>query len=111
MKPLLAFFAALICSGPAVAARTYSGEEAAALRCANMLAYTAVTLARADMIGPEEKDVMLGVTVLILERHVSGTRAEKKAAMAVMRDRRDITTTLADYRDNAAKCLVQFPIN
>lgn len=103
--------AALICTGPALAARTYSGEEAAALRCANTLAYTAVTLARADMIGSDEKEVMLGITVLILERHVSGTRAQKKAAMKVMRDRRDITQTLTDYRQNAAKCLVQFPIN
>ncbi|MBQ0803851.1 MAG: hypothetical protein KBT65_03090 [Sulfitobacter sp.] len=76
-----------------------------------MLAYTAVTLAREEMIGQEEKEVMLGITVLILERHVSGTRAQKKAAMAVMRDRRDIDATLRDYRRNAAKCLVQFPIN
>ncbi len=81
------------------------------MRCANMLAYTAVTLARAEMIGTDEKNIMLGVTVLILERHVSGTRAQKKAAMVVMRDRRDIDTTLADYRRNAARCLVQFPIN
>mgnify|MGYP005988542705 FL=1 len=81
------------------------------MRCANMLAYTAVTLAREEMIGQEEKEVMLGITVLILERHVSGTRAQKKAAMAVMRDRRDIDATLRDYRRNAAKCLVQFPIN
>lgn len=111
MKMRVFLCAALICAGPALAARTFSGEEAAALRCANMLAYTAVTMARADMIGNDEKEVMLGITVLILERHVSGTRAEKKAAMAVMRDRRDIDQTLDDYRDNAAKCLVQFPIN
>lgn len=102
---------ALICAGPALAARTFSGEEAAALRCANMMAYTAVTLARAEMIGEDEMNVMLGVTVLILERHVSGTRAEKKAGLEIMRDRRDIEATLADYRRNAAKCLVQFPIN
>lgn len=92
-------------------ARTYNGAEAAALRCANTLAHTAVTLARAEMIGQDEKNVMLGVTVLILERHVSGTRAQKKAAMRIMRDRRTIQETLIDYRINAARCLVQFPIN
>jgi len=107
----LALIAALLCAGAAVSARTFTGEEAAALRCANMMAYTAVTMARADMIGEGEKNVMLGITVLILERHVSGTRSEKKAAMAVMRDRRDIDETLTDYRHNAAKCLTQFPIN
>jgi hypothetical protein len=97
-------------SGP-VHALTYEGEEAAALRCANMIAYTGVTLSRADMIGDDEKIIMLGVTVLILERHVSGTRAQKKAAMAQMRDRRTIDQTLEDYRKHAAQCLVQFPIN
>jgi|TARA_R100001143_G_scaffold10987_2_gene12703 hypothetical protein len=105
---------ALLCgsvlSGPAHAL-TYEGEEAAALRCANMIAYTAVTLARADMIGEDEKTIMLGVTVLILERHVSGTRAQKKSAMGKMRDRRSIDQTLEDYRKHAAQCLVQFPIN
>lgn len=111
MKLRAILCAALVCAGPALAARTFSGEEAAALRCANMLAYTAVTMARANMIGDDEKEVMLGITVLILERHVSGTRAEKKAAMAIMRDRRDIDETLSDYRKNAAMCLVQFPIN
>ncbi len=111
MKKLIALCAALLCATPTLAARTYEGEEAAALRCANMLAYTAVTLARADMIDEDQKNVMLGITVLILERHVTGTRAEKKAAMAIMRDRRDIDATLSDYRLYAAKCLVQFPIN
>ncbi|MBW4962327.1 hypothetical protein KZZ06_09990 [Sulfitobacter sp. CW3] len=108
---MIALCAALICATPAFAGRTYEGAEAAALRCANMLAYTAVTLARADMIDEDQKNVMLGITVLILERHVTGTRAEKKAAMAIMRDRRDIDATLSDYRLYAAKCLVQFPIN
>ncbi|MCX8226536.1 MAG: hypothetical protein OTI35_10705 [Sulfitobacter sp.] len=111
MKHLIALCAALLFASPTLAARTFEGEEAAALRCANMLAYTAVTLARAELISDEEKDIMLGITVLILERHVSGTRAEKTAAMMVMRDRRDIDSTLRDYRRNEAKCLVQFPIN
>ena len=95
----------------AVLALTYEGEEAAALRCANMIAHTAVTLARAEMIGEHEKTVMLGVTVLILERHVSGTRGQKKMAMTILRDRRTIDQTLEDYRKHAAHCLVQFPIN
>lgn len=111
MKNVIVLCAALLCATPALAARTYEGDEAAALRCANMMAYTAVTLAREGMIGQEEKEIMLGITVLILERHVSGTRAQKKAAMAVMRDRRDIDATLRDYRRSAAQCLVQFPIN
>lgn len=91
--------------------RVYQGEEAAALRCANTLALTAVTLSRAERISDGEKEVMLGITVRILERHVSGTWPEKRSAMEVMRDRRSVVATLADYRKNAARCLAQFPIN
>ena len=93
------------------AAKVYEGSEAAALRCSNTLALTAVALARADLIGEDEKEVMLGVTVLNLERHVSGTWSQKKAALKVMRDRRSVPDTLDDYRANAVRCLRQFPIN
>ena len=95
----------------AVPGRVYEGPEAAALRCANTLALTAVSLARADMIGEPEKEVMLGITLLILERHVSGSWQQKKKALQVMRDRRSFEDTLEDYRLNAAQCLRQFPIN
>ncbi|MFK7835307.1 MAG: hypothetical protein AB8B60_03720 [Sulfitobacter sp.] len=95
----------------AQAARVYEGEEAAALRCANTLALTAVALSRADLMAPEEKDVVLGITTLILERHVSGTWGQKKAALRIMRDRRSVPDTLEDYRKNATRCLRQFPIN
>ncbi len=95
----------------AVSQRTYDGEEAAALRCANTLALTAVALSRADMIDDAEKDVMLGITMLILERHVSGTWNQKKAALEIVRDRRSVPDTLEDYQRNAAQCLQQFPIN
>jgi hypothetical protein len=95
----------------ATAERTFSGSEAAALRCSNTLALTAIALNRAELIGVQEKDVMLDVTLRILERHVSGTWQQKKAALAVMRDRRSVPDTLNDYRRNATKCLRQFPIN
>ncbi|QFT59319.1 hypothetical protein FIU94_10830 [Sulfitobacter sp. THAF37] len=102
----------VLAAGPVAAAeKVYEGQEAAALRCSNTLALTAVALAGADLIGEAEKEVMLGVTILILERHVSGTWAQKKAAMAVIRDRRSVEDTLDDYRRNAARCLSQFPIN
>ncbi|MCX7560913.1 hypothetical protein OS190_15170 [Sulfitobacter sp. F26204] len=89
----------------------YEGEEAAALRCSNTLALTAVALSRAGLIDEVEKEVMLGITVLILERHVRGSWAQKKRALEVMRNRRSIPDTLADYHRNAARCLRQFPIN
>jgi hypothetical protein len=93
------------------ARQVFDGSEAAALRCSNTLALTAVALSSADLIGNAEKDVMLSVSVLILDKHVSGTWGQKKSALKVMRDRRTVSGTIDDYRRNAAKCLQQFPIN
>lgn len=102
----------LVCPFAASAqAKTYDGEEAAALRCANTLAFTAVALEGAGRLGEPEKEVMLGITVLILERHVSGTWAQKKAALEIVRDRRDAIETLDDFEQLAQRCLRQFPIN
>lgn len=110
MRILLSLLLAGILAAP-LHARTYEGSEAAALRCSNTLAMTAVALNHAQLLGDQEKNIMLNITVLILERHVSGTWGQKKAAMAIMRDRRSVKATLDDYRVNAAKCLQQFPIN
>lgn len=109
--PAFAVYASLFLANPGHAEQVYEGSEAAALRCSNTLALTAVAMAGAEMIGETEKDVMLGVSILILENHVSGTWAQKKAALKIMRDRRSATETVDDYRRNAAKCLKQFPIN
>jgi hypothetical protein len=107
-----AIFALLLAAGSADAAqRVYEGEEASAIRCANMMALTGVTLHGAGLMGTPEKDVLIGISVLILERHVSGTWTEKKRAMETMRDRRDVDATLEDYQRNAPRCLRRFPIN
>jgi hypothetical protein len=111
-RAIFAGVLSLILAGPVFAnQRVYEGTEASALRCANTIALTAVALSAAERIGEPEKEVLLGVTVLILENHVSGTWREKKAAMAVMRDRRSVEDTLDDYKRNAGRCLRRFPIN
>ncbi|WP_238840577.1 hypothetical protein [Roseobacter cerasinus] len=91
--------------------KIYSGEEAAALRCANALAFTAVALESTGRISQLEKDVMLDITARILVEHVSGNWQQKKAALRVVRDRRDGVQTLDDFRRFATQCLVQFPTN
>ena len=91
--------------------KVYSGEEAAALRCSNTLALTAVALNGAGLMSDAEKDVMIGITFLILERHVSGTWQQKKQALRQVRDRRSVEQTLQDYRRTAPLCLRRFPIN
>lgn len=99
-------------AAPAAAGtRTYSGEEAAALRCADMMALTSVALAETGMISEQEKTAILQISVLILVRHVSGSWEQKKAALEVVRDRRNLIETVQDYQRFAAQCLEQFPIN
>ncbi|XDA96747.1 hypothetical protein AB1M95_11480 [Sulfitobacter sp. LCG007] len=91
--------------------KVYSGREASALRCANAMAFTAIALDSAGALRPGEKDVLLGITILILERHVSGTFKQKKQALAVVRDRHDPQETLDDFRRYADACMKEFPIN
>lgn len=91
--------------------RVYEGAEAAALRCANMMALTAIVLSDTDRMGEPEKDVMIGISFLILQEHVSGTWAEKKAALEVVRDRRGVQETLDDFERLAEQCLREYPIN
>jgi hypothetical protein len=107
----LALVLALVATNATAGQRVFEGEEAAAIRCANMMAMTGITLNQAGLMGEAEKDVLVGISVLILERHVSGNWTEKKRAMEAMRDRRDIDETLTDYQRNAPVCLVRFPIN
>lgn len=81
------------------------------MRCANMMALTAIVLSDTDRMGEQEKDVMIGISFLILQGHVSGTWAEKKAALEVVRDRRGVQETLDDFERLAEQCLRDFPIN
>ncbi len=101
----------MVASNATAQQRVYEGEEAAAIRCANMMALTGITLNAAGQMPVEEKDVLVGISVLILERHVSGPWNSKKRAMIAMRDRRSLDETLADYQSNAPLCLRRFPIN
>ena len=105
-------FCLFLAAAPALAdAKKYEGQEAAALRCAHIMALTAVALSDAGGIGEAEKEVMLGISFLILDGHVSGTWAQKKAALEIVRDRRGVTDTLQDFERYAEQCLRDFPIN
>lgn len=114
-RVLKAFLVALTLALPMGAAQSaekiYSGSEAAALRCANIVALTGVALNGAGRLGALEKEVMLGISFLMLEGHVSGTWAQKKAALEVVRDRRGVVETLEDFEKLAEQCLRDFPIN
>lgn len=108
---ILAVLGAVWAGQAPAAQKTYEGTEAAALRCANIVALTGVALNDAGRIGDTEKEVMLGISFLILDGHVSGTWQEKREALAVVRDRRNVEETLADFERYAEQCLRDFPIN
>ena len=114
MKAVL-YLGAILCAltaAPAIAdAKRYEGEEAAALRCAHIMALTAVVLSDRGKIAEPEKEVMLGISFLILNIHVSGSWAQKKTALEIVRDRRSVEDTLEDFERYAEKCLRDFPIN
>lgn len=101
----------LVVAGSAEAGqRVYKGREAAALRCADMIAQTAVTLYDAGMMDRNDSRAMMAVTVLILEHHVSGTRSEKMRALKEVRKRHSTSETLEDYKRHALDCVKRFPI-
>jgi hypothetical protein len=107
----VAFALLLAATQASGAQRVYEGEEASAIRCANMLAMTGMALNGAGLMNDSEKDVLIGISVLILERHLSGNWTEKKRAMEAMRDRRNVDATLQYYQRHAPLCLARFPIN
>lgn len=113
LRSFIAFavLAAMLAHPAMAAQKRYEGSEAAALRCANMVALTGVALADAGRIGEPEKEVMLAISFLMLEEHVSGTWAEKQAALEVVRDRRDVEETLDDFARYVTICMRDFPIN
>lgn len=101
-----------LAAAPAVAdAKRYEGKEAAALRCAHIMALTAVVLSDGGKIDEPEKEVMLGISFLILNIHVSGKWSQKKTALEIVRDRRSVEDTLKDFERYAEQCLRDFPIN
>lgn len=103
---------AVLFGGPLMAAeKVYEGSEAAALHCANIVAFTGVSLNDAGKISDLEKEVMLGISFLMLEGHVSGKWRQKRAALEIVRERHSPQETLEDFERLAQKCLRQFPIN
>ncbi|WP_299965801.1 hypothetical protein [uncultured Roseobacter sp.] len=110
-RVLFAGLTLLWCGAAAAGQKTYSGDEAAALRCANTVAFTAIVLASTDRIGRFERNVMLGISANILTEYVSGTRGQKKRALAQIRDRRSVLETLSDFQRLAERCLRRFPLN
>jgi len=94
---------------PAAAEITYEGDEALALRCADMFAAAAIELE--DEMTPEERAKTLTLSTYILRDHVSGTWQDKDAAMKEVAARQSTADTIADYRTNRDACLAKFSVN
>jgi hypothetical protein len=105
----LALIAAVL-TAQGASAKTYTGSEAAALRCAHTISATAVTMHRFGLIETRLKDALMFGSVSILTQYVSGTQQEKVAAMRIMSERRTLVESTEDFREIAARCARQFPI-
>ena len=111
MKHLGLSLALLLAGAIGAHARIYEGSEAAALRCADMLLIAVVELENRGELPEVQRDVMLLIAASILDRHVSGTRQQKEAALWALRERRTPEQTLLDFERLSVRCLEQFPIN
>lgn len=86
----------------------YTGDEAFALDCADMFATAAVELE--DEMTPEERAKVFTTSVYILSEYVSGSWAQKDAAMKIVTERRSNDETVAEYRQRRRACLSKFPV-
>jgi len=89
---------------------TFSGQEAAALKCAHMFTFTSVTMYQAGYIARRHSDMMLTWSYVILNRYVSGTMDQRLAAMEIIGQRHGFQGTLEDFSTEAETCVRQFPV-
>ena len=108
---LSAALAITLVAGAAEARKTYSGQEAAALRCAAILSLVPSAMARAGMIPQSEVRMFHTASSLILARYVTGTQDQKLKALRAVMGRKDAEANIRDFQTKAKTCLRQFPLS
>ena len=96
---------------PAWAAKTYSGEEAAALRCAAILSMVPTAMNRMGLMSRQNLSVFHAASGIILTRYVSGTQRQKLKARETVIGRRDASEHVKDFQTRAKTCIRQFPLS
>ncbi|WP_417719658.1 hypothetical protein [Salipiger sp.] len=110
LAPLLL---SLVLAGQAAGAeprRVYAGEETRALKCAWVISMTAAALEQAAMISTRDLEVSMAISVRILQVHVTGSHAQKMQALRQVGARRDLKTTMEEFRREGRSCLRRFPV-
>lgn len=90
--------------------RVYSGSEAEALKCAHLFSMTALLLWKSGRISTRDKDAGMAASVIILNRYVSGTWEQKKAALNAVAKRRTLLRTVEEFNQQNKYCLRRFPL-
>ena len=90
--------------------RVYQGSEAEALKCAYLFSHSAVVMEKGGYIPAKDRDVLIAVSGLILQRYVGGTEAQKLRALRAVGSRRNTVSTLLQFRDESRYCFKRFPI-
>ncbi|WP_238368031.1 hypothetical protein [Mesobacterium pallidum] len=106
----LAMGLALCVAAPAQAERrVYAGEEAAALKCAWIVAASVSMAERAGLTSTRNKEFAQLYAAIVLQRYVSGTDRQKMAALKAVSERRSPQQTVDEFMRQADDCLRQFP--
>lgn len=90
--------------------RVYAGEEATALKCAWIISRTAMILEDAALISTRDREVSIAISARMLQLYVSGTEAQKLAGLEAVGSRRDVPTTISEFRNEGLACLRRFPV-
>ncbi|MBS0125167.1 hypothetical protein [Thetidibacter halocola] len=111
-RPTVAFGLLLCLAMPAAALerRVYEGDEAKALKCVWIISRTAAVMEDMGIISPLQMEVSIAISARILALHVSGTEAQKLAALQAVGERRNTGETIVEFRDQAMACLRKFPV-
>ncbi|THH35643.1 hypothetical protein E4Z66_11135 [Aliishimia ponticola] len=107
---LLAALSLALTAGTADARKTYSGTEAAALRCAAILSVVPTAASKVGLISQKDVSLFHLMSGLILTKYVSGNERQKANAFKTVTQRYSSQEHVRDFQTKAKTCLRQFPI-
>ncbi len=115
VRPVIAVLLALslmLSSAPMAEAKrkVYSGSEAEALKCSYLISMTALLLWKAGKLSTRDKDRAMTISVIMMNRYVSGTWEQKKKALTTVGNRRSLGKTVKEFQQQSKYCIRRFPV-
>ena len=113
VKALIALVAAsvLAAASPAVAApKVYSGLEAKALKCSELMIFLVVAGDASGEITRNQANALTGYAGYILDNYTSGSHRQKARALEIMMERTSVHQKVLDLESQHLSCLRLFPL-